>query len=76
MFRRILKRTSVNPDGRTPRALRHGLVWPLPDHGVPLKEISRLAGHSGTTVTDLVYRKRIRPVVQAGAMVMDQISGD
>ena len=30
-------------------------------------EVSRLVGHSGTTVTELVYRKQIRPVVDDGA---------
>ena len=75
-FRRILKRTSLNPDEWTPRELRHSFVSLLSDHGVPLEEISRLVGHSSTTVTDLVYRKQIRPVVQVGAVVMDQIFGE
>jgi integrase len=43
------------------------------DSGVPLEEISRLVGHSSTAVTELVYRKQIRPVLQRGATVMDQI---
>jgi hypothetical protein len=38
-----------------------------------LEEISRLVGHSSTTVTELVYRKQIRPVIQTGAVVMDTI---
>lgn len=38
----------------------------------PLEEISRLVGHSSTAVTELVYRKQIRPVLQAGATVMDR----
>ena len=36
-------------------------------------------GHNGTTVTELVYRHQIRPVVEHGAEAMDQIfrgSGD
>jgi hypothetical protein len=40
---------------------------------VPLEEISRLVGQSSTAVTELVYRKQIRPVIQAGAVVMDRI---
>ena len=40
---------------------------------MPLEEISRLVGHSSTAVTELVYRKQIRPVLQAGATVMDRI---
>jgi integrase len=38
-----------------------------------LEDISRLVGHSSTAVTELVYRKQIRPVLQKGAVVMDQI---
>lgn len=34
---------------------------------------SRLVGHSSTAVKEEVYRKQIRPVVQAGAVVMDGI---
>ncbi|WP_328294389.1 site-specific integrase [Kineococcus sp. NBC_00420] len=57
----------------TPRELRHSFVSLLSDSGVPLEEISRLVGHSSTAVTELVYRKQIRPVVQSGAVVMDRI---
>ncbi|TQS19863.1 hypothetical protein [Microbispora sp. KK1-11] len=32
-----------------------------------------LVGHSSTAVTELVYRKQIRPVLQEGAVVMDRI---
>jgi hypothetical protein len=47
----------------------------LSDAGVPLEEISRLVGHSGTTVTELVYRHQLKPVIQTGAAVMDQLFG-
>ncbi|MBW5481171.1 tyrosine-type recombinase/integrase [Streptomyces bambusae] len=57
----------------TPRELRHSFVSLLSDKGVPLEEISRLVGHSGTAVTEAVYRKQIRPVIQTGATVMDGI---
>jgi integrase len=53
-----------------------GLMSPrslLSDSGVPLEEISRLVGHSSTAVTELVYRKQIRPVLQRGATAMDWI---
>lgn len=43
--------------------------------GVPLEEISRLVGHSGTAVTEEGYRKQIRPVIQTGAVAMDGIFG-
>jgi len=45
----------------------------LSDTGVPLEEISRLVGHSSTAVTELVYRKQIRPVLQGGATVMGRL---
>ena len=35
---------------------RHSFVSLLSDSGVPLEEISRLVGHSGTSVTELVYQ--------------------
>ncbi len=59
----------------TPRELRHSFVSLLSDSGVPVEEISRLVGHQTTTVTELVYRKQIRPVMQAGATAMDAIFG-
>jgi len=60
----------------TPRELRHSFVSLLSDSGVPLEEISRLVGHSSTAVTELVYRKQIRPVLQRGAAAMDRIFGN
>src|SRR4029453_4790469 len=43
------------------------------DAGIPVEEISHLAGHRGTSVTELVYRHQLRPVIQTGARVMDQL---
>jgi integrase len=63
----------LDPMEWTPRELRHSFVSLLSDSGVPLEEISRLVGHSSTAVTELVYRKQIRPVLQAGAVVMDRL---
>jgi integrase len=63
----------VNPDDWTPRELRHSFVSLLSDHGLSLEEISRLVGHSSTSVTEAVYRKQIRPVLQSGAVAMDRI---
>ncbi|MFJ6915933.1 tyrosine recombinase XerC [Streptomyces sp. NPDC101133] len=73
-FRQALKDAEgVDADEWTPRELRHSFVSLLSDRGVPLEEISRLVGHSGTAVTEEVYRKQIRPVIQTGAVVMDGI---
>ena len=49
---------------RTPRELRHSFVSLLSGSGVPLEEISPLVRHKSTVVTELVYRKQIRPVLQ------------
>jgi hypothetical protein len=38
-----------------------------------VEEISRLVGHQSTTVTELICRKQIRPVLQQGADAMDRI---
>jgi integrase len=76
-FRSALKGArGIDPAEWTPRELRHSFVSLLSDNGVPLEEISRLVGHSSTTVTELVYRKQIRPVVQTGAAAMDDIFSD
>ena len=65
----------MNAGEWAPRELRHSFVSLLSDSGTPIEEISRLIGHKSTTVTELVYRKQIRPVVQSGADAMDRIFG-
>lgn len=42
---------------------------------LPIEEISHLVGHSGTSVTELVYRHQILPVLQTGAVAMDTLFG-
>ena len=68
-------RPGIDPSMWTPRELRHSFVSVLSDAGVPLEEISQLVGHSGTTVTELVYRHQLKPVIQTGATVMDRLFG-
>jgi site-specific recombinase XerD len=76
-FRTVVARAEgLNPKDWTPRELRHSFVSLLSDGGMPLEQISRLVGHSGTTVTEQVYRKQIRPVIQDGAAAMDHIFPD
>jgi integrase len=48
----------------------------MSDAGVPVEQIARLVGHSGTMTTETVYRKQIRPVLLDGANVMDRIFSD
>jgi integrase len=59
--------------GELPRELRHSFVSLLSDAGVPVERIARLVSHTGTTTTETVYRKQIRPVVTGGAEVMDRL---
>ena len=65
----------LDPADWTPRELRHSFVSLLSDAGVPVEQIAQLVGHSGTNVTELVYRHQIRPVVQTGATIMDRLFG-
>ena len=65
----------IDPSEWTRRELWHSFVSVLSDAGVPVEEISRLVGHSGTTVTELVYRHQLKPVIQTEATVMDQLFG-
>ena len=72
-FRRVIKAAGLVAEEWTPRELRHSFVSLLSDDGMPIEQISRLVGHSGTSVTELVYRKQIRPVVEDGAVAMDRL---
>jgi integrase len=64
---------NLDPKDWTPRELRHSFVSLLSDAGVPVEMISQLVGHRGTSVTEIVYRHQIRPVIQTGATVMDEL---
>jgi hypothetical protein len=45
----------------------------LSDGGVSIEDIADLCGHSGTSVTEKIYRHQLRPVLFTGAVVMDRI---
>ncbi|MEV4164452.1 tyrosine-type recombinase/integrase [Nonomuraea dietziae] len=75
-FRAILKKAGLDEKEWTPREMRHSFMSLLSDSGVPLENISRLVGHSNTTVTETVYRKQLRPVLLEGAEAMDQLFPD
>jgi integrase len=76
-FRKAIRGVpGLDPAQWTPRELRHSFVSLLSDNGTSVDEIARLVGHSSTAVTELVYRQQIRPVLQSGAVVMDQIFGE
>lgn len=76
-FRAALKLVpGINPDEWTPRELRHSFVSVLSAHGVSIEEISQLVGHKSTAVTEVVYRHELRPVIQRGAVVMNDVFKD
>jgi integrase len=56
-----------------PRELRHSFVSILSASGVRIEDISDLMGHSGTSVTESVYRHEIRPALTTGATAMNKI---
>jgi integrase len=72
-FRKVIKKAGLPPEDWTPREMRHSFVSLLSDSGVPLENISRLVGHSGTAVTETVYRHQIRPVIEDGAEAINRI---
>jgi integrase len=71
-FRVITKAAGLGPEW-TPRELRHTFVSLLSANDVNLEDIARLVGHSGTSVTERVYRHEIRPSLTQGAEVMDHL---
>jgi integrase len=71
-FRKITQAAGLGA-GWAPLDLRHTFVSLMSADGVPVEEIARLAGHNRTATTELVYRHELRPVITAGAEVMDRI---
>ena len=59
--------------GWTPQELRHTFVSLLSATGTPVEGIARLAGHSSTRTTEVIYRRELRPVLTRGAEAMDAI---
>jgi integrase len=74
-FRQAVKQAGLDPRQWTPRELRHSFVSLLSDSGMSIEDIADLCGHSGTVVTETVYRHQLRPVLLSGAVAMDQIFG-
>ncbi|WP_238592049.1 MULTISPECIES: site-specific integrase [unclassified Pseudonocardia] len=72
-FRKIAAAAGLHAAEWTPREMRHSFVSLLSDSGMPLEDISRLVGHSGTGITEAVYRQQLRPVLEHGATAMDDI---
>lgn len=72
-FRKVAAQAGLKAEEWTPRELRHSFVSLLSDNGMPAETIARLVGHSGTHVTETVYRHQIRPVLEDGATAMDRL---
>ena len=72
-FRKAAEAAGLVAREWTPRELRQSFVSLLSDARVPVEVISRLVGHRSTTVTETVYRKQLRPVIEGGSDVMDRI---
>jgi integrase len=73
-FRAVTKAAGLG-EGWTPQELRHTFVSLLSASGIPVEEIARLAGHSSTRTTEVVYRRELRPILTRGAEAMDTILG-
>jgi integrase len=74
-LRRVVGLAGLDEGDWTPRELRHSFVSLLSDSGMKLEQIADLVGHSGTSVTEKVYRHQLRPVLLDGAQAMDRIFG-
>jgi integrase len=72
-FRAACKAANIGTDW-TPRELHHSFVSLMSSSGVPVEEIARLAGHTSSRTTEIVYRRELRPVLTTGAEAMDTIS--
>ncbi|MFF1557700.1 tyrosine recombinase XerC [Streptomyces sp. NPDC058279] len=76
-FRSLLREAKIDqPQKWTTRELRTSFVSLLSDHGMPIEVIARIVGHSGSSTTERVYRKQLRPVIAEGAEAMDEIFGE
>ena len=76
-FRRVLTAAGLPAAEWTPRELRYSFVSLLSDSGVTIDQIARLVGHTGgSTVTEQIYRKQIRPVIDDGATAMNRLFRD
>jgi integrase len=71
-FRAVCKAAKIG-EHWTPRELRHSFVSLMSSSGVPVEEIARIAGHSSTRTTEVVYRRELRPILTTGAEAMDRL---
>jgi site-specific recombinase XerD len=69
-FRRVAAASGLDAQEWTPRELWHSFVSLLSSTGMSIEDISHLVGHASIRVTELVYRKELRPVLTRGASAM------
>src|SRR5580704_8303873 len=72
-FRAVCKAAGIG-EHWTPRELRHSFVSLMSSSGVPVEEIARIARHSSSRTTEVVYRRELRPILTTGAKAMDRLS--
>jgi integrase len=72
-FRRVVAGAGLDPAEWSPRELRHSFVSLMSSSGMAIEDIAHLVGHANTRVTELVYRKELRPVLTRGAGAMDEL---
>ncbi|MDA1362493.1 site-specific integrase [Glycomyces luteolus] len=63
------------PGSWTPRELRHTFTSLLSEAGAPVELIADLLGHKDLATTWKVYRHQLRPVITAGAELLDKATG-
>ena len=61
-FRAVCKAAKIG-EHWTPRELCHSFVSLMSSSGVPVEEIARIAGHSSSRTTEVVYRRELRPIL-------------
>jgi integrase len=71
-FKAVCRAAKIG-DHWTPRELRHSFVSLMSSSGVPVEEIARIAGHSSSRTTEVVYRRELRPILTTGAEAMDRL---
>ncbi len=71
-FRALCQKAGIGGSW-SPRELRHTFVSLMSESGIAVEEIARLAGHSSSRTTEVVYRHELRPVITTGADAMNKM---
>jgi integrase len=71
-FRALCEKAAIG-SGWSPRELRNTFVSLMSESGIAVEEVARLAGHSSSRTTEVVYRHELRPVITTGADAMDKM---